>query len=924
MKLLATFGLAAAAALAQGPAASVQILAPSFRLIAGEQMALRAVVRDANGVERTADIPQWTVDNASLASVGASNGEFQARTLGIVRVTARAGSITNSIFIQVLPKRVVIAPATATVTVGQQMQFRAQALDRNDQPLPNIVFRWFASSGNGFNTNTAAVDRNGVLNTTAVGNILVRASFDYATSVPGFERQAQAVSEVAIRPPKAYELRKLVSTGVMLPGPLRLRARIVPLLGNDRGEVVFNAAFDGVANGPLMLDGAEQRLLAYGGMPGPIPQTTINDFTNMALNNRGEVLAQTSVLFSPTIVYKLTRDSMAPIFVDGTPLPGTEVLSGTFLNRNSLSDSGDWVFRANYRVANQGPTFTGLFRVPERGFPDEVISTRSGLPGITAPFTIDNDFGIAGNGLLYFTATSAGRRFLFVQNYDGAARKVLATGDPLLNSTVSAFLGNGFFVNHDGDFVVAVRLQNNELHLLRYAAGEWNAPRRNVRLTGFTNLFAVNKNAGTLFLGNAGRGQGLYLWADGDPRPVFLQNNTRLRDKPVPVIDSAALSGSGEVTILARTEDSPMEIFSVREGSEPVGLLQAGDPIAVQARVNIIGLLQGDRTGAAHFLAGGAASSVIEASESGLRPVMMIGERLTGVQLFGGANTSNSRKNPGGDVLLSQTSGLGILRVSGANAEFVLRPGFPLEDGAIVNAPGNVFPNSRGDLLWQASTNRGDTRLVLTRDGQHTTLLTNSANAQAQTEIDGKIVSGFGNLMIDEAGRAMASVLFRDGTVGFYLWRDGEWRKVAAAGETRHDGALVATISQIRSGGDSFYAIFNLQSIGNTLVRYRNDRWETVFGVTEVVVTGHQANNISNYDVNRSGDIFAQLSTNTQVLVVKRAGKTHFVHMQNEMTPQGDLLLRTSDFDIRDDGTLYFLGMTVLDEYVLYMAKPVN
>ena len=27
---------------------------------------------------------------------------------------------------------------------------------------------------------------------------------------------------------------------------------------------------------------------------------------------------------------------------------------------------------------------------------------------------------------------------------------------------------------------------------------------------------------------------------------------------------------------------------------------------------------------------------------------------------------------------------------------------------------------------------------------------------------------------------------------------------------------------------------------------------------------------------------------------------------------------------IRDDGTVYFLGMSVLDEYAVYMAKPVN
>ena len=95
--------------------------------------------------------------------------------------------------------------------------------------------------------------------------------------------------------------------------------------------------------------------------------------------------------------------------------------------------------------------------------------------------------------------------------------------------------------------------------------------------------------------------------------------------------------------------------------------------------------------------------------------------------------------------------------------------------------------------------------------------------------------------------------------------------------------------------------------------------------VTDTVVTGHPVNSIGTYEVNRNGDIFAQGNTNTQVLIVKRRdGKTHYIHMLNELTPDGDLLIRTSDYDIRDDGTVYFLGINVLDDYAVYMAKPVN
>jgi hypothetical protein len=109
-------------------------------------------------------------------------------------------------------------------------------------------------------------------------------------------------------------------------------------------------------------------------------------------------------LFSGNIIYRIDGDGATPVFIDSMPLPGTEFLTGPFINRNSLNDSGDWIMRANYRINNAGTTFAGLFRNPVRGFPDEVVSTRSTLPDIASPFTLDNDFGLGSNGLVYFTA----------------------------------------------------------------------------------------------------------------------------------------------------------------------------------------------------------------------------------------------------------------------------------------------------------------------------------------------------------------------------------------------------------------------------------------------------------------------------------------------------------------------------------------
>jgi len=912
-------------ATAQGPVATVQVVAPSFRLIAGERMQLKAVSRDAAGTERTTDVPLWSVNNTTFATIE-GNGTITSRALGIVTVTARVGNVNGTTQLQILPKRVTITPSQARVTVGQQMQFRAQAFDVNDQPLPTATFTWTRLTTNGGTTNTSSISSTGMLNTVATGSILVGAAINYSTSIPGFERQAQAMAEVDIRPPDHYRLKKLLGTETVQSAPLRLRAKIVPILGNEQGQVVFNANLEGMVNGPLLLDSGATRLMASGGTPGPLAQTSNLEYSTLAFNNRGQVLSLTSVLFSGNIIYRIDRDGQTPVFIDSMPLPGTEFLTGPFINRNSLSDNGDWMMRANYRINSAGATFSGLFRIPVRGFPDEVVSTRGTLPELASPFTIDNDFGMSGNGTVYFTATSGTKRVLYIKQYDDA-RKLLATGDALLGSTIARFLGNGFIMNNDGDLAVAIQLANNQIHLLQYSGADYAAAPRTFLLRSFSNVYAVSPGAGTLYLGDGGRGYGVWLWKGDEMNPVFFQNSNQslLRGKTVPQIDYAAVGGSGTVTILARTQDAAMELFTARAGEQAAPLLAAGEVVNVKAPLSIRNLLIGDKMGPAHVLLGGAGSSIFEISDTGLKPRYLIGERYTGVSLYTGSSTGDTRKNPQGDIFVTPTGGTGIVRVKpDGSSEVVLRPPTQAETGTTANAAGNIFLNSRGDMLWQAGSNRGDTRMFLQRGGATVSLLTNSAVADYQTFVDDKPVTGWADQAIDENGRIMMTLRFRDNSSGLYIWQDFVWKKVVQTLDTKHSGILVNSYSTVKAGGDAFYAIFNLLGIGNTLVRYRNDAWETVIGVTDTLVTGHAATSVGTYDVNRKGDVFAQCNTNTQVLVVKRAdGKIYYIHMLYELTPDGELLTRTSDYDIRDDGTIYFLGMSIFDEYAVYVAKPV-
>ncbi|MBI3207506.1 MAG: Ig-like domain-containing protein [Candidatus Solibacter usitatus] len=922
--------LIASGVFAQGPPSTVQIVAPANKMIAGQTLQLTAISRDSSGVERPNDQFTWTVDNANFAAVETSGGSvtLTSKTLGVVRVTARTGNITNSSLFQILPKRVVITPPNISVTVGGQMQFSAAAIDINDRVLTGVTFSWSTTTTNLGTTNTSTIDRFGMLNTVAVGNIYVRAIVGYNSVIAGFDNQVHAIANVSIRPPKSYSLKKLVSAGDLIPGPFELRGRILAMLGNEEGQIVFNSALDGLVNGPLMYTHGKWDLLAYGGLAGLLPQTMIAEFPTLAFNNKGEVLSLTTVLFSGNVIYKFALGQRTPLFVDTQPLPGTEFLTGPSINRNCLNDSSDWLMRANYRVANAGPTFSGLFFVPNRGSANQIASTMNQLPDFPYPFTLDADFGLSGTGLIYFTATSGARRALFVSDFSSIT-KVLEVGTPLLGSTVSRFLGNGFYMNNDGDLGVVVGLANGQLHLLKYTGAKWTAPAKTLRLNSFSNLFGMSRGAGALFLGDGGRGYGLYLWDGTDAKLVFLQSNNQytLRGKSVPQLDWAAVGGEGTVHFMVRSQDNIMELLRIRQGETAAQVVvSSGDPVPINAaQVSVQNVLAGDRMGPVHLLTGGRGSSIFQVQPDGqLVRSLLHGERYSPVQLFTGANTGDTRKVSPGDLFVTPTNGAGVLRVKGSSSDLVIKPGLALPDGSTINAPTYIAGNARGDLLFNASTNRGDTRLVLIQGGRNVQLLTNSSVAAYITQVDGQDVIGWSDQLVDESGRVMATLRFRDNTTVLYLWQGGEWKKVARVLESQLSGATVNSISQIRTAGNSFYAIFNLLGIGNVLARYQTDKWENVFDVNEVLATGNLMNSIGNYDVNRNGDIVAQCNTNTQVLVVKRGAKTYYIQMLTELTPDGDLLIRTSDFDIRDDGTVYFLGMNVLDEYALYMAKPLN
>ena len=82
----------------------------------------------------------------------------------------------------------------------------------------------------------------------------------------------------------------------------------------------------------------------------------------------------------------------------------------------------------------------------------------------------------------------------------------------------------------------------------------------------------------------------------------------------------------------------------------------------------------------------------------------------------------------------------------------------------------------------------------------------------------------------------------------------------------------------------------------------------------------------SGFEVNRRGDIAVGVGTRGGTAVILRTadGTIRTVYQNGELTEQGDRFWPRQNFglDLRDDRTLYFIGIDLLDRNVLYRADP--
>ena len=129
-----------------------------------------------------------------------------------------------------------------------------------------------------------------------------------------------------------------------------------------------------------------------------------------------------------------------------------------------------------------------------------------------------------------------------------------------------------------------------------------------------------------------------------------------------------------------------------------------------------------------------------------------------------------------------------------------------------------------------------------------------------------------------------------------------------------------------RTGSGRIFAALTIQAGGNIIVEAKGDTLDILVNNSSIMPNGQVANSVAALDSNRRGDLLFQQANGGNnfllVLPANEASKIRQVINLYRPTAEGDYLVRINAIDFRDDGTVYFLAMTVDDETVLYEAKP--
>jgi hypothetical protein len=132
-----------------GPPARIATQPASARLLPGQRLRVRADVYAATDDKRD-DRVTWSSSAPTIAQV--SGGEIRALAPGRATITARVGSVSQSVPVEIVSgnvRSIEVLPESPTARTGDVVRFRAVVRDAAGREIPGLTPTWLLSPGHG-------------------------------------------------------------------------------------------------------------------------------------------------------------------------------------------------------------------------------------------------------------------------------------------------------------------------------------------------------------------------------------------------------------------------------------------------------------------------------------------------------------------------------------------------------------------------------------------------------------------------------------------------------------------------------------------------------------------------------------------------------------------------------------------------------
>jgi hypothetical protein len=331
--------------IAAGPAATIEIDPRPTKLLAGQTLPLRTVVRSANKDIRVGERVVWTTSAAAVARV-TPDGMLMGVAPGRATITASSGTARETLAIDVVSanvRAVAISPAGPQVRTGDVVRFNATVTDAAGRTIGGLTPTWLFAPGEGligadggfvgYAPGTYTVTATfGQRSATTTATVVARDVRRPATIVGSVVRSKYSTSEVWVHPNgkvaylgtldggRVYVIDVADPSNPVVADSVMINARVInDVMKSEDGKVLV-----------MTREGADNRRngIAIYTLDDPLHPTFASEFTDPVTSGVHSAFVNTQAKFG-RFAY-ITADGVGRLYIIDLADPANPKVAGTW------------------------------------------------------------------------------------------------------------------------------------------------------------------------------------------------------------------------------------------------------------------------------------------------------------------------------------------------------------------------------------------------------------------------------------------------------------------------------------------------------------------------------------------------------------------------------------------------------------------